>query len=55
MKLKFGKKGNEYFAGVYTGRGGVSSLVNYRQGKSLWKTLGAFKLENLWVGLLGKR
>ena len=55
MKIKAGIKNKEYYAGIYTGSGGVSSLVNYRQGKRLWYVLGVFKLKNLWVGLIGKR
>ena len=55
MKLKFGKIGNEYFAGVYTGNGGISSLVNYKQSKSFWKVLSVFKIKNLWISIIGKR
>jgi hypothetical protein len=55
MKIKVGIKNKEYYAGIYTGSGGVSSLVNYRQGKKLLYVLGVFKLKNLWVGLIGKR
>jgi hypothetical protein len=54
MKLKFGKSGNEYCAGIYTGNGGISSMIIYRQSKKLWKTLGVFKIKYLWVGLVGK-
>lgn len=55
MKIKVGKKNNEYYAGIYTGSGGISSMVNYSQSKRLWYVLGVFKLKNLWVGLIGKR
>lgn len=54
MKLKLGKKQNEWYAGVYTGSGGISSLVNYKQAKSIFKVLAVFRLKNLWVGLVGK-
>lgn len=54
MKIKLGKKENEYYAGIYTGNGGISSLVNYRQGRRLFYALGIFKLKNIWVGLFGK-
>ena len=55
MKLKLGKKQNEWYAGVYTGSGGISSLVNYKRCKNFFKVLTVFKLKNLWVGIFGKR
>lgn len=55
MKIKVGKKNKEYYACIYTGSGGISSMVNYRQSKRLWYVLGVFKLKNLWVWLIGKR
>jgi hypothetical protein len=55
MKIKVGIKNKEYYAGIYICSGGISSLVNYRQGKKLWKVLGVFRLKNLWIGLIGKR
>lgn len=55
MILKLGRKKNEWYAGVYTGKGGVSSLVNYKQSKSFFTVLTVFKLKNLKVGLFGKR
>ncbi len=55
MKLKLGKKGKEYYAGVYTGSGGISSLVCYKQGCSLFKVLTVFNFKNLWAGIIGKK
>lgn len=55
MKLKLGKKQNKYYAGIYTGSGGVSSMVNYKENKKLLQVLSVFKLKNLWVGLFGKK
>jgi len=55
MLLKLGRKGNEWYAGVYTGKGGISSMVNYKQARNFFKVLTVFKLKNLRVGLLGKR
>jgi len=54
MKIKINKIKNEYHASIHTGRGGISSLINARQGKRLLFVLGVFKPKNLWIALFGK-
>ena len=52
MKLKLEKiKEGKWQAGVYRGRGGVSSLIASRVGGSLWYAIGVFTPRNLWRGL----
>jgi hypothetical protein len=55
MRIRLGRNKNEWYAGVYTGKGGISSLVNYKQSKSFLKILTVFKLKNLWICIVGKR
>jgi len=52
MKLKLKNKKGEWYAGIYRGNGGVSSLVIHRQSKNLWGVIGIFfNLKYIWRGL----
>ena len=39
MKIKISKKGIEWYAGIWRGKGGISSLIVSRQGKRFWRTI----------------
>jgi hypothetical protein len=50
LKLKKDKDGN-WMAGIYHGKGGISSLINARHSKSFWSVISVFfKLRN-WENL----
>lgn len=50
MKIRFGKKENEFYARICRGNGGVSSCVCARHG-SLMFVLGLFKIRNILKAL----
>lgn len=43
MKIKLSKDRNgEWMAGIYRGKGGISSLINARHSRSFWNVLKVF-------------
>ena len=42
MKLKLKKDQGYWMAGIYRGKGGVSSLINVRHSKSFWEVIRVF-------------
>lgn len=54
MKVRFYREDNHWVAGLYCGKGGVSSLVHFVKSKRLLPIFRVFTIKNLKTAFYGK-